>query len=751
MADTKERLIDGLRDELYKKHSWTGETAVHFMVPIILAIRHKDDEGLRKGKEESESIVWALRTLMDGGKRELDTVLNQFRQKRTAISPLLRETLDDMISKIGRQPDGIILEIFEYLNVNRAVLYALRDEDFIGTLFERSVSDAFRGDDGRFYTPRNIILLMREMLRLLLSRENAKRPLSSYTVCDPCCGSARFLIYWSELIMNEIKSHDPKIKRSRLLKEMKQKAEAQLFGADIHEETAAFGCLNMLLHGDGATNITGHDSLDHFGFFSDVPLLREFANEFQENWDKYRDGAASQRDDLAKLLQEVSAKRSIVIELLAAVSIDLSDPKWLDLSHVVRKMIEADGQYGTNWKSIRRLRSRFKRQAVFETMVDEWGTRNADVRKNFEVVISNPPFGRKAELLISDKYLLCQYQLATEVWVKEMTKATTESVLRQIIGTTGLVQFYISLVRKHFGKELVGLEDEVPFHKLSPPRLRRLVEESQVLWAGNSKQDLVNILVERTGRHIVASEDSVRLEELTNSEAKRVCSNYLYDLVGPGEILAQRIIKHFGKEWLTVEDVFGPSGFSSKVDLIFNGGRHTIYYDYGGEPIVFKSMLPKQVLFIEQFLRMVKDGGKVFTVLDTGVLSNIGDEYVRRFIYRHARVLSVVELPHGAFKAADADVKTAIVLLEKGHFAPKYKFFGSLPMNLGYRLNDQNVPAIPENDLGRVLCDYSVYLGLDPLLESCCRKPSKKAKEHPESCNWFDTGRCKFWENNIGK
>jgi len=751
MADTKERLIDGLRNELYKKHSWTGETAVHYMVPIILAIRHKDDEALRKNKESSEAIVWALKILMDGGKRELDTVLNEFRQKRSAISPLLRETLDEMIIKIAKQPDGIILEILEYLNTNREVLYALRDEDFIGTLFERSVSDAFRGDDGRFYTPRNVIILMREMLRILLTKENPSRPLSSYTVCDPCCGSARFLIYWSELIIAEIKKADPKISRSRLLKEMKQKAEVQLFGADIHEETAAFGCLNMLLHGDGATNITGQDSLDHFGFFTDVPLLREFAAEFNEHWKEYQGRAASQRDDLAKLLDEVAAKSAIVAELADVVEIDLSNPKWLDLSHIVRTMIKADGDYSTGWKSIKLLRRRFKRQAVFETMVDEWGTRNPEVRSKFSIVMSNPPFGRKAELLINDKYLLCQYQLATEVWVKEMTKAMTESVLQRIIGATGLADFYISLVRKHFNKEFVDLVDEVRFDRLSIPRLRRLVEERDTLWAGSGKQDLIHILVERTDRHLVSAEDHVRLEDLSVSEVKRICSNYLYESSGTGDILAKIITKHFGKEWLTVEDVLGPDGFAMKVRLVFNGRTHTIYYDEEGQPIVFKPMLPKQVLFIEQFLRMVQDGGKVFTVLDTGVLSNIGDEFVRRFIYRHARVLSVVELPHGAFKAADADVKTAIVLLEKGQFAPKYKFFGSLPMHLGYRLNDQNVPGIPENDLGRVLCDYSVYLGLEPLREGCCRKPPKKVTEIDGGCNWFDSHRCEFWVTNIEK
>lgn len=87
----------------------------------------------------------------------------------------------------------------DYLDSEPELLASFRDEDFIGTLFERSVSDAFRGDDGRFFTPRNIILLVGEMLAALLKSENPDREMATYTACDPCCGSARFLISWSEI------------------------------------------------------------------------------------------------------------------------------------------------------------------------------------------------------------------------------------------------------------------------------------------------------------------------------------------------------------------------------------------------------------------------------------------------------------------------------------------------------------------------------------------------------------------------
>lgn len=150
--------------------------------------------------------------------------------------------------------------------------------------------------------------------------------------------------------------------------------------------------------------------------------------------------------------------------------------------------------------------------------------------------------------------------------------------------------------------------------------------------------------------------------------------------------------------------------------------NHTqFYYDDAGKPIVYKNPLPKQVLFIEQFLRMVKEGGKVFTVLDTGVLSNLEDEYIRRFIFKHARWWATVEFPHGAFKAAKANVKTAIILLERRKEPGlDYKIFGSLPRYLGYDLRKQDTPPVFENDLGKVACDFSVFLTGQRLCSEDC-------------------------------
>jgi type I restriction-modification system DNA methylase subunit len=754
---TKERLIDKLRNELYKKHSWTGETAVKFMVPIILAIRYKDAQAMAENTPEDDAILWALNELRTGGKRELDDTLVQVKAQYHGVSPLLQETLDGMISFVTRQPDGIIFDVLDYLDRNRDLLRALRDEDFIGSLFERSVSDAFRGDDGRFFTPRSVILIVREMMRLLEHKLQPERKISEYTVCDPCCGSARFLIYWSEYIKDEIeqelRQQQAIVPRPQLLAKLKETAERTLFGADIHEDTAAYGCLNMLLHGDGATNIANLDSLDHFGFFADMPLLWEFAQEFQKKWAGYNNGPVRNRQDLIPQLYDIEAKKGVIADLLEADEIDLSDSKWLNVMRVIRLLLEVDNAYPTQWDSVQAIQRRFKRRAVFETMTDEWTRRNPDIANGFDILITNPPFGRKSELQIDDSFTLSQYKLATEMWVRDMSKGMTESLLsRTLAKDKGVPEYYIGLVRQHFGKEYVDNADEAPFVRLPVRILRRLAEANGIETRGQAKSNLTEALVEALERRVIDQADEIKLSDLSASEAKRVCSEYLYDGNNPDEVLAGEIVAHFGKEWLTVEDIEGPDGYASKVTLVFNGELHTIYYDSAGKPIVYKNPLPKQVLFIEQFLRMVRKGGKVFTVLDVGVLNNVGDEYVRQFIYKNARVHAIVEFPHGAFKAAKANVKTAIILYEKGApLSDDRSVLLSVPQYLGFRLNDQNVPCIQENDLGRVLCDYSVTLGLGTLSPDC-DSPSQRANgeglEHVY-CRWRRTRVCEYWLKEV--
>ena len=80
---------------------------------------------------------------------------------------LFKEVLSDQL------PPARLNSLLDYIVSRKPLLEYLTDEDFLGSMFERLVSDAFRGDDGKFFTPKNVILIVREiMLRLLASLGN---------------------------------------------------------------------------------------------------------------------------------------------------------------------------------------------------------------------------------------------------------------------------------------------------------------------------------------------------------------------------------------------------------------------------------------------------------------------------------------------------------------------------------------------------------------------------------------------------
>ena len=69
-------------------------------------------------------------------------------------------------------------------------------------------------------------------------------------------------------------------------------------------------------------------------------------------------------------------------------------------------------------------------------------------------------------------------------------------------------------------------------------------------------------------------------------------------------------------------------------------------------------------LFIERCLKMLAPSGRMAIVLPRGTLKNYSDEYVRRYILKHARVVAVVGLSGDMFKPF-TNTKTCVLVLQK--------------------------------------------------------------------------------------
>lgn len=117
------------------------------------------------------------------------------------------------------------------------------DSDIKGDAFEYFLKNSVTvGNDlGEYFTPRHIVRLMVELVD----------PRYGETIYDPCCGTGGFLIYAFEHIKRKILPTEEAIEFLR---------NRTVFGREL-TGTAKIAKMNMILTGDGHTNIVQMDSL----------------------------------------------------------------------------------------------------------------------------------------------------------------------------------------------------------------------------------------------------------------------------------------------------------------------------------------------------------------------------------------------------------------------------------------------------------------------------------------------------------
>jgi type I restriction-modification system DNA methylase subunit len=159
-----------------------------------------------KSKLQSDSedpINDTLEDFKNVTKRNIGDTLLRINSEHSEISPLLSDTIQHHLNELGPQQESRINQIIASISQNREFIAGLKEKDFVGTLYETMVASEFDKQDGRFFTPKNIILINVEIMKILLETRN--EDITSLSICDPCCGSGRFLIYGLNLLYVSLK------------------------------------------------------------------------------------------------------------------------------------------------------------------------------------------------------------------------------------------------------------------------------------------------------------------------------------------------------------------------------------------------------------------------------------------------------------------------------------------------------------------------------------------------------------------
>lgn len=171
---------------------------------------------------------------------------------------------NEQISLSNRGVAYVAGEIAKYSFVDATV-------DVKGTAYETIVSNTLKQSAGQFFTPRNIIKCMVEIMN----------PTVNSRVLDPACGSGGFLVVVLDYVRHQIAREIYPDKNDAMIEvlcnselvnnKVRDYAENMLFGFDFDPDLKKAAKMNMVMAGDGHSNIFNVNSLEYpLGSLPDV-------------------------------------------------------------------------------------------------------------------------------------------------------------------------------------------------------------------------------------------------------------------------------------------------------------------------------------------------------------------------------------------------------------------------------------------------------------------------------------------------
>ena len=144
------------------------------------------------------------------------------------------------------------------------------ETDVKGDAYEELVGANLRGDRGEYFTPRNVC----DMAVRLAMALHDDRELTSLKILDCCCGTGGFLVSWlnnlrTALLRQErARPHGTTSPEERTRLRIHQICTRNLFGLDINPTLVRTCQMNLVLHGDGSSNVFRADSVRSPGEWS---------------------------------------------------------------------------------------------------------------------------------------------------------------------------------------------------------------------------------------------------------------------------------------------------------------------------------------------------------------------------------------------------------------------------------------------------------------------------------------------------
>ncbi len=201
----------------------------------------------------------------------------------------VRSRLEEIFEKVKKKYQYIFDENESIKLNDRVLTYVVSelqrfslintDIDVKGEAYEEIVGSNLRGDRGEFFTPRTVCRMTAEMVLALFKEEDIMNP-GGVRILDPAVGTGGFLIaiihHIKKLLESQGYRHD-------LLRDtLAEIARANLFGIDFNPLLVKAAQMNMVMHGDGSSNIVHANSLEHPSKWNDDVLRTLFPEDIKK-------------------------------------------------------------------------------------------------------------------------------------------------------------------------------------------------------------------------------------------------------------------------------------------------------------------------------------------------------------------------------------------------------------------------------------------------------------------------------------
>ena len=143
--------------------------------------------------------------------------------------------------------------LFSVVNHLQGISLNQTDLDVKGVAFERFLGNFFKGEIGQFFTPREVVEFMVDMVT----------PHHEELILDPACGSGGFLLHAMDYIRAQASEFHTEGTPEHYT-HWHDFAKDRLFGIEVNDSIARVAKMNMIIHDDGHSNVISNDALVDF-------------------------------------------------------------------------------------------------------------------------------------------------------------------------------------------------------------------------------------------------------------------------------------------------------------------------------------------------------------------------------------------------------------------------------------------------------------------------------------------------------